>query len=245
MQQGTNCQIGINVSLSPDTVLGDNVTIGNNVTLYPKVNIGDNCRILDGAVIGRLPISAGNTNLPLLDDYRPVEIGPGSVIGCNAVLYTGITLGKQVLICDLSSVREGCVLHDQVVLGRGVLVNYDTQIGKRSRIMDSTHITGNMVIEEDVFISCAVATTNDNDVYLTRFGSSSHQVQGPIVRRFAVVGANAALMPGIEVGEGAMVASGAVVTKDVSPWKIVAGVPARHFRDISAEWREQILNSQR
>jgi len=59
MSKGAGCQYGVNVQLSPDTVVGDKVTIGNNVTIYPKVSIGDDCQILDGAVIGRLPISAG------------------------------------------------------------------------------------------------------------------------------------------------------------------------------------------
>jgi acetyltransferase-like isoleucine patch superfamily enzyme len=56
-----------------------------------------------------------------------------------------------------------------------------------------------------------------------------------MIRRFAVIGPNATLLPGVEIGEGAFVAAGAVVTKDVPPWTMVAGVPARHFRDIPAE----------
>ena len=239
---GDNCQIGTNVSFASDTVLADNVVIGNNVTIYPRVTIGDGCRIMDGAVIGRLPISTGNTNRPLTSEHLPVGLGAGCVIGCNVVVYTGITLGERVLICDLSSVREGCVLEDGVVLGRGVMVGYDTRIGKRTRIMDSAHLTGNMLIEPDVFVGMCVTTSNDNDVYVTRFGGPPGQLQGPTIRRLAVVGTDASLMPGIEVGEGAMVAVGAVVTKDVPDWTIVAGVPACHLRDIAGEWRAKALS---
>lgn len=242
MARGHNCQIGSNVSFAPDTILGDNVIIGNNVSFYPRVRIGDNSRVLDGAVIGRLPISAGNTNRPLTSEYLSVDVGPGCVIGCNVVLYTGITLGAQVLICDLTSVREGCVLEDSVVLGRGVMINYETHIGKRTRIQDQADITGNMLIESDVFISMNVTTANDNDIYLTRFGLKPYDHRGPIIRRFAVIGHNATLLPGVEIGEGAFVASGAVVTRDVPPWTVVAGVPARRVRDIPAEWRVQVLS---
>jgi len=243
MQKGTGCQIGVNVSLSPDTVLGHNVTIGNNVTIYPKVTIGDGCRILDGAVIGRLPISTGNISRSLPTDYLPVQIGPGCVIGCNTVLYTDVTLGERVLICDLSAVREGSVLEDLVVIGQSVMVHPDGHIGKRTRVSYLSLVGA--IIEEDVFISPGLQYVDDNNVYLTRFGLQSLEFRYPIIRRFAVIGPNATLLPGVEIGEGAFVAAGAVVTKDVPPWTIVAGVPARHFRDIPAEWREQVLSLRR
>jgi len=238
-------EIGENVQLSSDTILGENVKLGNNVTIYPKVRIGDNCQILDGAVIGRIPITTGNTNRPVTEEYLPVQIGNDCVIGCNSVLYTGVTLKNEVLICDLTSVREGCVLEDQVVLGRGVFVYYDTQIGKRTRVMDQTIITGKMIIENDVFISPGVTMANDNSVYLKRFGLSPFSVCGPTIRQFAVIGAGATLLPGIEIGEGAMVASGAVVTKNVPAWTVVAGVPARHMKDIPQEWRREIESMNR
>jgi acetyltransferase-like isoleucine patch superfamily enzyme len=243
MQRGTGCQIGINVSLSPDTVLGNNVTIGNNVTVYPQVSVGDGCRILDGAVIGRLPISTGTTTLPLTTDYLPVQIGPGCVIGCNSVLYTNVNLGERVLIGDLSAVREGTVLEDEVLIGQGTTIHRDLRIGKRTRISYWCHLGA--IIEEDVFVATGVSAVDDNSVYLSRFGLQDVQIQSPIIRRFAVIGLSAILLPGVEIGEGAFVAGGALVTKDVPPWTMVAGVPARHFRDIPAEWREQILSLRR
>jgi acetyltransferase-like isoleucine patch superfamily enzyme len=138
-------------------------------------------------------------------------------------------------------VREGCSIEDRVVLGRAVIVNYDTHIGRHTRIQDQANITGNVVIEEDVFISMNVTTANDNDIYLTRFGLQHAQFRGPIIRRYAVIGLGATLLPGIEIGEGAFVASNSAVTRDVPAWTIVAGVPARHLRDIPLDWRTQIL----
>jgi acetyltransferase-like isoleucine patch superfamily enzyme len=239
MQKGSDCRLGANVSVWPDTVLGDNVTIGNNVTIYPKVSIGDGCRILDGAVIGRLPISSGITTLPLTTDYSSVEIGPGCVIGCNSVLYTNVSLGKRVLIGDLAAVREGTVLEDEVLIGQATTVHRDLRIGKRTRISYCCHIGA--VTGEHVFIGAGVVGVDDNNVYLSRFGLHDIRIQTPIVRRFAVIGLRATLVPGVEIGEGAFVAAGALVTKDVPAWTMVAGVPARRFRDIPAPWREQIL----
>ena len=243
MRNGSGCTLGINVSLSPDTLLGDNVTMGNNVTIYPKVKIGDGCRILDGAVIGRLPISTGITTLPLTREFLPVEIGPGCVIGCNSVLYTGVSLGERVLIGDLAAVRECTVLEDEVLIGQATTIHRDLRIGKRTHISYWCHIGAR--IEEDVFISTGVNAVDDNNVYLTRFGLQDVRVESPIIRRFAVIGLSASLIPGVEIGEGAFVAAGALVTKDVSPWTMVAGVPARHFGHIPTEWREQILRLER
>jgi UDP-2-acetamido-3-amino-2,3-dideoxy-glucuronate N-acetyltransferase len=242
MQKDTGCQIGVNVSLSPDTVLGKNVIIGNNVTIYPKVTIGDGCRILDGAVIGRLPIPTGGTTRPLTTEYLPVQIGPGCVIGCNSTLYTDVTLGERVLIGDLSAVREGSVLEDLAVIGQCVTVHRDGHIGKRTRV-SYVSVVG-AIIEEDVFIGPGMSGAEDSNIYLSRFGLEDVRIEPFIIRRFAVIGPNATIMPGVEIGEGAFVGAGALVTKDVPPWTIVAGVPARHFRDIPAEWREQILSLQ-
>ncbi len=234
-------KIGINVSFSPDTVIGKNVTIGNNVTFYPGVTIGASCTIFDGAILGKPPMGAGNTTRPISKDTQSLIIGSGCVIGANAVIYMGIRIGEKVLIGDLASIREGCVLGDQVVVGRACLVMYDSIIGNRSRIIDGAILTGNMVIEEDVFIGPRVSTINDNDVYLTRFGLERFVVQGPTVRRFALIGTAANIAAGVEIGMGAIVAPSAMVIHDVPPWTVVAGVPAKFVREINNETRARIL----
>jgi len=224
--------------------LAASVYLGNNVTIYPKVRVGEDSIILDGAVIGRLPISSSTTTRPVQQEFSELSIGWGTIIGCNAVIYTGSRIGSHVLIGDQASIREGCEIGDQVIIGRGVQTLYDCKIGKRSRIQDQVHLVGNIVIEEDVFIGMGVMTANDNNVYLARFGLADLNLQGPIIRRFAVIGTGAVLLPGVEIGTGAMVAAGAVVTRDVAPWTIVAGVPAQYLKEIPSEWREQIEATQ-
>lgn len=233
-------RIGQNTNLASDAVLGQRVTLGNNVTVYPDVSIGDDCFIFDGAVLGRPPMSTGNTTRPL-PASRPLTIGDGCIIGANAVLYSGISMGPRVLIGDLATIREGCRFAEQVVVGRGVLVMYDTFIGARTRVVDGTVLTGNMTVEEDVFFGPGVHSTNDNGVYLRRFGLSPFEVRGPLVRRFALVGTGANLAAGVEIGMGAIVAPGAVVTHDVQDWTVVAGVPARVVKSVSPADRDQIL----
>ena len=233
------------VALASDAIIGSGAYIGNHVTVYPRVRIGERCTIMDGAVLGRLPISNATTTRKVRSEYRPLTIGSESIIGCNAVLYTGIQIGDRVLIGDLASLREGCRVGNDVILGRGVMALYDCQIGDRARIQDQVHLVGNILVEESVFIGMGVVTTNDNELYLSRFGLAELNLRAPVIRRFAVIGAGATLLPGVEIGEGAMVAAGAVVTENVPPWTVVAGVPAKHLRLIPDDWRRSILGSQR
>lgn len=228
-------------SISTDSFVAPTARLGNFITIHPKVHISDECIILDGAVLGRLPIANRTVTRAVPRDYSELAIGAGTLIGANSVIYTGSRIGKGVLINDLTSIREGCTIEDDVVIGRGVMILYGCHIGARSRIQDQAHIVGNMIIEEDVFIGMAVTTTNDNDVYLTRFGLAPTDLKPPIVRRFAAIGAGATILPGIEIGEGAFVAAGAVVTRNVPAWTIVAGVPARHVREVAPAMREQII----
>lgn len=234
-------RLGQNVNLLGAATLGAGVEIGSNVTLYPNVFVGANTRILEGTVIGRPPIRAGTTNRPVDCGNETVVIGADCVIGANCVLYTHLCIGNNVLICDLTSIREGSELGDDSLIGRACTVMHNVTIGARSRVTDMIHLTGNMHIESDVFIGPGVASANDNDVYLKRFGLLPFASKGPTIHRFAVIGTGANLAAEIEIGMGAIVAPGAVATKDVKPWTIVAGVPAREVRKIDDETRLRVL----
>jgi acetyltransferase-like isoleucine patch superfamily enzyme len=238
-----SARIGRNVALCEDTLLEAGVTVGNNVTFYPGVTVGAGTAILDGAVVGRPPRRGGTLTRPVDESLRPLAIGPGCVIGANAVLYTGVRLGPQVLIGDLASLREDCEIEAQAVIGRGVLMMYGVRVGRRSRVIDGAILTGGMTVEADVFIGPGANSINDNDVYLKRFGLDPEPfaVQGPVVRRFALIGAGANLGAGVEVGEGAIVAPQAMVTRDVPAWMVAAGVPARIVREVDPEVRLRIL----
>jgi acetyltransferase-like isoleucine patch superfamily enzyme len=112
-------------------------------------------------------------------------------------------------------------------------VNYDTTIGDGSKVMDMTHLTGNMVIGKDVFVSVGVSTVNDNAI--GRKGYDADRIKGPTLHDGCAIGAGATLLPGVKIGAGATVAAGAVVSKDVAAETTVMGVPARDMRTLAAE----------
>lgn len=227
-------------AIAVETYLGANVHLGNNVTIYPKVHIGEKSIVMDGAVLGRVPISNRTTTRVVNSSFSDLIIGSESIIGCNSVLYTGSRLGNNILIGDLASIREGCTIGDGVIIGRGTMLLYECEIGNYCRIQDQVYVASKTVVEDHVFIGMGVTTARDNEVYLSRFDLVSPTLKGLVIHKFAVIGSGATIIPGVEVGTGAMVAAGAVVTKNVPAWTVVAGVPARHVRDIPDNWRQQI-----
>jgi acetyltransferase-like isoleucine patch superfamily enzyme len=210
--------IGAGSVLHPHVVIADGVTLGREVEVFP------------GAFLGKEPKGAGAlARQPVFD--RRIEIGAGCSIGPHAVIFYDVQIGENTLLGDGASVREKCRIGSKCILSRYVTVNYATTIGDGTKVMDNTHITGNAVIGNNVFISVMVGTTNDNFI---RAGYADHIV-GPKIEDDAVIGVGASLLPAVTIGKGATVAAGSVVTKDVAPHTLVAGVPARFVRRTDAQ----------
>jgi acetyltransferase-like isoleucine patch superfamily enzyme len=127
-------------------------------------------------------------------------------------------------------VRERVEIGNDVVLGRGSLVENDTTIGALTKIQADAYITAYSTLEEHVFVAPCVVTTNDD--YMGRTDRRHELIKGPTIRRGARVGGGAILCPGVEIGEEAFVGAGAVVTKDVPPRTVVVGNPARVLREV-------------
>jgi len=224
-------KLGRNVEIMEDVEIGNNCEIGNNVVIYPKTKIGNDVIIYDNTVIGRLPRSAGNISRQLLNNHTLLTIGDNSVIGACAVLYTGTAIANNVLICDISSVRESCKIDEYVVLGRGVMVQPNTFIGARTRIMDMCHLPGDMTIEEDVFLSAMVGSASENSIGRAE-DERRIERSGPFIKKGAYIGVGAKMLPNIVIGENSVVGAGSVVTRDVPAQTLVMGVPARVVRKV-------------
>lgn len=222
-----------NLVLGDDVVIGEDVEIGANVVIHDGTRIGDGVVIQDNVVLGKQPKLSKRSTSKKKEPLAPLEIGAGAAVCSGAVVYAGTVLGPDVIIGDQASVRERCTLGEGVVVGRGVCVENDVPIGAFTKIQSNSYITAYSELEDHVFIAPCVTTTNDN--YMGRTEARHDQIKGAIIRRGARVGGGVVILPGIEIGAEAFVAAGALVTRDVPPGKLVAGLPAQVWRDVPAE----------
>jgi acetyltransferase-like isoleucine patch superfamily enzyme len=196
--------------------------LGQYVVLYDPLVIGSACRIEDGAIVGRTPVLA-STSSALREDPGPTVLEDGAVICAGAIVFAGVRICAGAIVGDRAFVRERATLGPQSVLGSGSAVGSDARIGARVLIQTYAMLTSRIVVEDDVFIGPGVVTTNDDEM---RRGRPASELEPPVLRRGCKIGGGAVLTPGVEIGEEAFVAAGAVVTRDVPPRTLVLGVPA-------------------
>ena len=222
----------VNLVIGEGVEIGADVEIGANVVIHDGTRIGDGCVLQDNVVLGKQP-RLGSRSTSKAAPLDPLVLGEGVAVCTGAIVYAGTTIGDRAIIGDLASVRERCTVGERTVIGRGTCVENEVAIGARNSIQSNCYITRASVLEDDVFIAPCVSTTNDN--FMGRTEKRHALLKGPTIRRAARVGGGVVLLPGVEVGEEAFIAAGAVVTKDVPPRKVVAGLPASVWRDVPDE----------
>lgn len=217
-------------------VLGENVQIGENVTFgaYVVVHdgtvIGDGCVIEDHVILGKRPrLARGSSAKGDVDD---LEIGERVTVCAGAVVFAGAKIAQEAILGDQSYVRERSHIGAGSVIGRGSVVDNDVVVGERVKVQTSVYLTAFTVIEDDVFVGPGATTTNDNT--MNRHGPET-PLRGATLRRACRVGGGTVLTPGVEIGEEAFVAAGAVVTKDVPARAVAIGVPARVVREVGEQ----------
>ncbi len=223
--------------MSPDARLAGDVVIEPGAVVCAGVTVGAGCLIEAGAVLGKTPrLRPGSS---AAGDVPRLVVADGATICAGAVLYAGASIGPRAIIGDQSQVRERAVIGERTVVGRGSTVDFDTRVGDRVSIQTLVYLTAQSLVEDDVFIGPGVTSTNDDTMGRHAPGE---RLRGPVLRRACRVGGGVVLTPGVEIGEEAFVAAGAVVTRDVAARDVVMGVPARVVRrvpdeDLLERWR--------
>jgi UDP-2-acetamido-3-amino-2,3-dideoxy-glucuronate N-acetyltransferase len=154
------------------------------------------------------------------------------VIHPTAEVEDGAQVGAGTRIWHHAHVRSGAAIGAECNLGYGVYVDAGVKIGNRVKLQNRVSVYNGVTIEDGVFVGPHVAFTNDKHPRAVRpdggpAGPEDWTVSRTLIREGASIGAGAVVLPGVTIGRWAMVAAGAVVTRDVPDHGLVAGNPAR------------------
>jgi UDP-2-acetamido-3-amino-2,3-dideoxy-glucuronate N-acetyltransferase len=152
-----------------------------------------------------------------------------------------VQLGKGVRIPQPELVNlYGCVIGDQTLIGTFVEIQAGARIGSRCKISSHSFVCAGVTIEDEVFVGHGVMFVNDRFPRATTDTGDLQQrtdwkLEPTRVCERASIGSNATILCGLTIGKDAMIGAGAVVTRDVPPYAVVIGVPARIIGDRPSE----------
>ncbi len=178
----------------------------------------------DTANIGRLSLPDDNVTLGVKYKMRskPPILGKNPLIRSNSIIYNDVEIGDNFKTGHGVTIREKTDIGDNVLIGTNTIIEGQCSIGNDVSIQSNVYIPTNTIIEDYVFIGPCACFTNDKYPIRVDF-----DLKGPIIKRGASIGANSTFLSNIEIGEGAMVAAGAIVTMDVPEYFLAIGAPAR------------------
>ena len=231
---GKNTLIGEGVSIGDDVVIRhnciieDGVTIGSgsyidsNTILRSGVSLGENSNIGSNCILGEYG----------MDFYRdhvsgalPLTIGKGALIRSGSILYAGSSLGDHFQTGHQVTIREKAQIGDHVSIGTLSDIQGNCRIGNYVRLHSNVHIGQLSVIDDFVWIFPYVVLTNDPT-------PPSENFVGVHVHSFAIVATGSIIMPGLDIGQDALVGAGAIVTKPVPNYAVAVGNPAKVISDV-------------
>ncbi|HJD52868.1 MAG TPA: N-acetyltransferase [Candidatus Avibacteroides avistercoris] len=148
-----------------------------------------------------------------------------TLIHPTAVIDEGCTIGEGTRIWHFSHVMHGARVGKSCNIGQNVVISPGAIVGDRVKIQNNVSVYTGVTVEDDAFLGPSCVFTNV--INPRSFISRKDEFRPTIVRRGASIGANATIVCGNEIGEYAMIGAGAVVTKDVPPYSLWVGNPAR------------------
>jgi acetyltransferase-like isoleucine patch superfamily enzyme len=147
-----------------------------------------------------------------------------------------VKLGKDVIIFDFVNLY-GCFIDDNSKIGTFVEIQKNASVGKNCKISSHTFICEGVHIEDNVFVGHNVTFINDKFPKSVNIDGSLQtekdwNLNKTVVKKGASIGSSATIICGVTIGENSIVGAGAVVTKNVPPNSVVAGVPAKIVREL-------------
>jgi UDP-2-acetamido-3-amino-2,3-dideoxy-glucuronate N-acetyltransferase len=165
--------------------------------------------------------------------HPDVVFGKNVRLGHYVVIEEGCEIGDDCFIGNFVVLRPKTIVGKHSIISHGCVCEGNCMIGNRVLIEPQCHLTKGLIIEDDVYFGTGVNTTNTNRIKHGR--SYPLIIDAPIIKRAARIASGVTILPGVVIGENALVGAGAVVTKNVPDFSIVIGVPARIVGMISPD----------
>jgi acetyltransferase-like isoleucine patch superfamily enzyme len=195
--------------VDPAAEVGEGVEVGPFSIVHGGVELGA------GSVVG----AHCELGHPAMDGRGALRIGAGALIRSHSVLYAGSTYGAGLQTGHRVTLREGIVAAEDLRVGTLCDLQGDTAVGSHVRLHSGVFVAKGASIGDFVWVFPHVVLTDDPHPPSDGYNA------GVTLEPFAAVAASAVLLPGVRVGEGALVAAGALVRADVPPGMLCAGVP--------------------
>ena len=145
----------------------------------------------------------------------------------SAIVDAGCTIGKGTKIWHFTHIMPDCIIGERCNLGQNVVVMPGVVLGNNVKVQNNVSLYTGVICEDDVFLGPSMVFTN---VINPRSAvNRKEQYKKTMVEKGATIGANATIVCGVRIGQYAFVGAGAVVTKDIAPYSLVVGNPARHM----------------
>ena len=146
----------------------------------------------------------------------------------SAIVDEGAQIGEGTKVWHWTHVSSGAVLGERCSLGQNVYVGNRVVLGNNVRVQNNVSIYDNVTLEDDVF--CGPSMVFTNVLNPRAHVSRKHEYRSTLVRKGASIGANATVVCGTTIGRYAFIGAGAVVTRDIPPYCLAVGNPARVVR---------------
>lgn len=203
--------------------IGENCMIESSCIIKKGVVLGSNSYIGARCIIGESQITS--ISEAKNSGKEKLCIGEGALIRSETILYKGSKIGAEFETGHRVTVREKSEIGDDVRIGTLSDRQGHCKIGNHVRMHSNVHIGMKAEIDNYVWIFPYVVLTNDPT-------PPSENLLGVHIHSFAVVSTGSIILPGVDIGQDALIGAGAVVTKNVIEYKVVVGNPAREISDV-------------
>lgn len=145
----------------------------------------------------------------------------------SAIIDAGAQIGEGTRIWHWVHICAGARIGNNCSFGQNTFVGNDVLIGNNCKLQNNVSVYDGVTLEDDVFCGPSMVFTNVSNPRAAVV--RKHEYRRTLVKRGATIGANATIVCGVSLGEYSFIAAGAVITEDVEPYALMAGVPARRI----------------